>query len=78
VSATQRRLWLLAESRPGDPFYNVPFAFDLDGSLDRRRARGARSRTSSRDIRRCASPYGRPAATSSPSKTTAPSPSRPL
>ena len=34
LSDTQRRLWLLAESRPGDTFYNVPFAFDLDGPLD--------------------------------------------
>lgn len=30
----QRRLWTLAQLRPGDPFFNHPFAVDIDGPLD--------------------------------------------
>ncbi|MGC7100192.1 non-ribosomal peptide synthetase [Amycolatopsis lurida] len=34
LSAAQRRLWVLAELRPDDPFYSIPFAIDLTGELD--------------------------------------------
>ncbi|AXB42534.1 non-ribosomal peptide synthetase [Amycolatopsis albispora] len=34
LSAAQRRLWVLAELRPDDPFYSIPFAVDLSGELD--------------------------------------------
>jgi amino acid adenylation domain-containing protein len=34
VSPAQQRLWFMAEMRPGDPFYNVPFVVRLDGPLD--------------------------------------------
>ncbi|MEY9989107.1 amino acid adenylation domain-containing protein [Streptomyces sp. V4I8] len=33
VSATQRRLWVLAQMRPQDPFYNLPFTIDIEGPL---------------------------------------------
>nr|BFD80635.1 hypothetical protein StreXyl84_00360 [Streptomyces sp. Xyl84] len=32
--AAQQRLWFMAEMRPGDPFYNIPFTVRLDGALD--------------------------------------------
>ncbi|HEV2348033.1 MAG TPA: amino acid adenylation domain-containing protein [Actinocrinis sp.] len=34
LSATQRRLWVLGEMRPYDPFYNLPVTVDVDGPLD--------------------------------------------
>ncbi|MGC5287861.1 non-ribosomal peptide synthetase [Micromonospora sp. DT231] len=34
ASAAQQRLWFMAEMRPGDPFYNVPFEVRFDGPLD--------------------------------------------
>ncbi len=34
LSATQRRLWVLAQLRPQDPFYNLPVTFEIDGPLD--------------------------------------------
>ncbi len=34
LSAAQQRLWVLSEMRPHDPFYNIPFAVDIDGPLD--------------------------------------------
>jgi amino acid adenylation domain-containing protein len=34
ASAAQQRLWFMAEMRPGDPFYNVPFELLFDGPLD--------------------------------------------
>ncbi|NRQ38564.1 amino acid adenylation domain-containing protein [Nonomuraea sp. NN258] len=34
LAPAQRRLWALAELRPDDPFYSIPFAIDLDGPLD--------------------------------------------
>lgn len=30
----QRRLWALAQLRPGDPFFSIPFAVGIDGPLD--------------------------------------------
>ncbi len=36
MSAAQRRLWLLAELEPGNPFYNIPGAIAFDGELDAR------------------------------------------
>ena len=34
MTPQQRRLWTLDRLRPGDPAYNVPLAFALDGALD--------------------------------------------
>lgn len=34
ASAAQQRLWFMAEMRPKDPFYNIPFVVRLDGPLD--------------------------------------------
>ncbi|HKH50102.1 MAG TPA: amino acid adenylation domain-containing protein, partial [Thermoanaerobaculia bacterium] len=34
VSFSQRRLWFLDQLAPGDPFYNVPAAAELDGPVD--------------------------------------------
>ncbi|RCG26208.1 hypothetical protein DQ384_30010 [Sphaerisporangium album] len=34
LSHAQRRLWTLAQLRPGDPFFNIPFTVDVDGPLD--------------------------------------------
>ncbi len=36
MSAAQRRLWLLAQLEPGNPFYNIPGAIAFDGALDAR------------------------------------------
>jgi amino acid adenylation domain-containing protein len=33
ATPAQQRLWVLAEMRPGDPFYNIPFAVDITGPL---------------------------------------------
>ncbi len=35
LSFAQQRLWFLAELLPGNPVYNVPLGYDLEGSLDR-------------------------------------------
>ena len=35
LSSTQQRLWYLEQLVPGSPAYNVPFAFHLEGRLDR-------------------------------------------
>lgn len=32
--AAQQRLWFMAEMRPGDSFYNIPFVLRIDGPLD--------------------------------------------
>ncbi|MFJ9622274.1 condensation domain-containing protein [Streptomyces sp. NPDC101181] len=34
LTPAQRRLWALAQLRPGDPFFSVPFAVGIDGPLD--------------------------------------------
>ncbi|MFB7917446.1 condensation domain-containing protein [Streptomyces sp. NPDC056061] len=34
LTPAQRRLWALAQLRPGDPFFSIPFAVDIDGPLD--------------------------------------------
>jgi amino acid adenylation domain-containing protein len=34
LSFTQQRLWLLDQLEPGNPFYNIPSAFRLKGSLN--------------------------------------------
>jgi len=34
LTPAQRRLWVLAQLRPGDPFYNMPFVVDIRGPLD--------------------------------------------
>ncbi|CCH32064.1 condensation domain-containing protein [Actinosynnema sp. NPDC047251] len=34
LSPAARRLWTLSRIRPGDPFFNHPFAVDVDGPLD--------------------------------------------
>ncbi|ONI92027.1 hypothetical protein ALI22I_06225 [Saccharothrix sp. ALI-22-I] len=34
MSPAAQRLWTLSRIRPGDPFFNHPFAVDIDGPLD--------------------------------------------
>ncbi|MFF9347888.1 condensation domain-containing protein [Streptomyces sp. NPDC014734] len=34
LTPAQRRLWALAQLRPGDPFFSIPFAVTVDGPLD--------------------------------------------
>ena len=34
ASFAQQRLWFLDQMQPGDPFYNIPAAIELDGPLD--------------------------------------------
>src|SRR5512145_370224 len=34
LSFAQQGLWLLDQLEPGDPFYNAPIAFRLEGALD--------------------------------------------
>ncbi|PCG87623.1 hypothetical protein CIB93_02720 [Streptomyces sp. WZ.A104] len=34
LSPAQRRLWALAQVRPDDPFFSIPFAVGIDGPLD--------------------------------------------
>ncbi|MGX1885317.1 condensation domain-containing protein [Streptomyces sp. NPDC055287] len=34
LTPAQRRLWALAQVRPDDPFFSVPFAVGIDGPLD--------------------------------------------
>lgn len=34
LTAAQRRLWALAQLRPGDPFFTIPFVISIDGPLD--------------------------------------------
>lgn len=40
LTPAQQRLWVLAQLRPDDPFYNVPFIVDIDGPLDLTALRG--------------------------------------
>lgn len=48
VSFGQLRLWFLDRFSPGDPVYNIPVAFRLDGPLDVEALRGALSRVVAR------------------------------
>ena len=34
LSFAQQRLWFLQEMQPGSPAYNIPFAIEIEGSLD--------------------------------------------
>ncbi|MFF3089077.1 condensation domain-containing protein [Streptomyces nojiriensis] len=34
LTPAQRRLWALGQLRPGDPFFSIPFAITIEGSLD--------------------------------------------